>query len=255
MRLRVVLVIGVAMLFAIAPLRAEYFSLKNGNRLHVTSYELVGDKYRLRLAGGTVEILVEDVESIDPEERFVAIPAPLAPATAAAAASVAFPFPYGELVKAAAARYAVDEQLIYSVIAAESNFDPKAISKRNARGLMQLLPETAARFGVQDIFDPKENIEAGTHYLSDLLKRYNNDLALALAAYNAGPERVEQYGRVPPYSETVSYVRRVKGKYEKNKSDAQKARTVPSTPLAAKSAASAQSPAAQTPPQQASNPN
>jgi soluble lytic murein transglycosylase-like protein len=121
-------------------------------------------------------------------------------------------------VKAAAARYSLDADLISSVIAAESNFDPKAISKKNARGLMQLLPETAARFGVKNIFDPQENIDAGTHYLRDLLQRYNNDLALALAAYNAGPERVQQYGRVPPYGETVSYVRRVKRAYEKSKS-------------------------------------
>lgn len=252
MRLRVIVVMCVMMLFVTAPLRAEYFSLKNGNRLHVTGYELVGDQYRLQVAGGTVYVPADEVASIDPEERFETIPAPPAPAVAAATSEV---FPYGEFVKAAAAHYAIDEQLIYSVIAAESNFDPKAISKRNARGLMQLLPETATRFGVQDIFDPKENIEAGTHYLSDLLKRYNNDLALALAAYNAGPERVEQYGRIPPYSETVSYVRRVKGKYEKNKSAAQKPETVANSSQAVKSAKPVQPPAAQLPPQQASNPN
>jgi soluble lytic murein transglycosylase-like protein len=104
------------------------------------------------------------------------------------------------------------------VIAAESNFDPKAISRRDARGLMQLLPVTAARFGVRNIFDPRENIEAGTHYLHDLLQIYKNDLALTLAAYNAGPERVQQYGRVPPFTETVSYVRRVKQSYQQRKS-------------------------------------
>jgi soluble lytic murein transglycosylase len=114
----------------------------------------------------------------------------------------------------------VDAALITSVIAAESNFDPKAISSKNARGLMQLLPETAELFGVQNIFDPQENIDAGTHYLRDLLVRYNNDLVLALAAYNAGPEKVQQFGRVPPYPETVSYIRRVKRGYEKSKSGA-----------------------------------
>lgn len=206
---------------AAAPLRAEYVNLKNGQRFHVTGYQLQGDKYHLQLASGTVDVSVDEVASIDPEESFVSIPAP-------PAAPAVDPSPYGELVKAAAARYAVDAELIKSVIAAESNFDPKAISKRNARGLMQLLPETAVRFGVQDIFDPKENIDAGTHYLSDLLKRYNNDLVLALAAYNAGPERVEQYGRVPPFNETVSYVRKVKTTYEKNKS-AQPAAVAPAT--------------------------
>ena len=84
---------------------------------------------------------------------------------------------------------------------------------------MQLLPQTAARFGVQNIFDPRENIDAGTHYLRDLLIRYHNNLALALAAYNAGPERVQKYGRVPPYQETLSYVRRVNQGYLKRKAE------------------------------------
>lgn len=196
-----------ALLFAAAPSgRAEYIALRSGQRLHVTGYQLLGEKYRLQIAGGIVEVLLEEVVSIEPEDTFAPLPAPIA-ATA----------PFREIVKAAAARYSVDADLISSVIAAESNFDPKAVSRRNARGLMQLLPGTAARFGVQNIFDPQQNIDAGTHYLRDLLQRYNNDLVLTLAAYNAGPERVQQFGRVPPYAETVSYVRRVKRAYEKSK--------------------------------------
>lgn len=212
MRLRQFVV--AALLAACAPaLRAEYINLRNGQRFHVTGYQLIGDKYRLQFAGGMVEVPVAEVVSIDPEDDFVSVPAPAATAAG----------PYGEFVKAAAAQYAVDAELILSVIAAESNFDPKAISKRNARGLMQLLPETAARFGVQNIFDPKENIDAGTHYLSELLHQYNNDLALALAAYNAGPQKVQQFGSVPPYAETVSYVRRVKRGYESRKAGARPA--------------------------------
>lgn len=205
------LILSCTILCASAPaaVRAEYFALRSGQRLHVTGYQLLGEKYRLQLDGGVIEVPAADVVSIDPEDQFAAAPPPAA-ATA----------PYREIVKAAAERYRVDADLIASVIAAESNFDPKAVSKRNARGLMQLLPETAAHFGVQNIFDPQENIDAGTHYLSDLLLRYNNDLALALAAYNAGPERVQQFGRVPPYSETVSYVRRVRRAYDKSKSSA-----------------------------------
>jgi hypothetical protein len=199
--------VSCAILFAAAPrLRAEYVSLRSGQRIHVTGYQLLGDKYRLQIAGGTVEVPVEEVVSIDPEDTFAPLPPPIA-ATA----------PFHEIVKAAAVRYSMDADLILSVIAAESNFDPKAISRKNARGLMQLLPETAARFGVHNIFDPQENIDAGTHYLRDLLQRYNYDLALALAAYNAGPERVQQFGRVPPYAETTSYIRRVKRGYEKSK--------------------------------------
>jgi soluble lytic murein transglycosylase-like protein len=196
-----------ALLFAAAPAtRAEYVALRSGMRLHVTGYQLIGEKYKLQIAGGVVEVPVEEVVSIEPEDNFASLPAP-----------VAVTAPFREIVKAVAAKYNVDADLITSVIAAESNFDPKAVSKRNARGLMQLLPETAARFGVQNIFDPQENIDAGTHYLRDLLQRFNNDLVLSLAAYNAGPEKVQQFGTVPPYRETVSYIRRVKRSYEKSK--------------------------------------
>jgi soluble lytic murein transglycosylase-like protein len=202
------ILLSCAVLFGVAPsLRAEYVALRNGQRLHVTGYQLLGEKYRLQFAGGFVEVPVEEVIAIEPEDLFAPLPAPVAETA-----------PFREMVKAAATRYGVDADLIASVIAAESNFDPRAVSKKNARGLMQLLPETAARFGVQNIFDPQENIDAGTHYLRDLLRRYNNDLVLALAAYNAGPERVLQFGRVPPYPETVSYIRRVKRSYEKSKS-------------------------------------
>ena len=195
-------------IFCVAPAsRAEYVALRSGMRLHVTGYQLIGEKYKLQIAGGVVEVPVEEVVSIEPEDNFASLPAAPAAETA----------PFREIVKTVAAKYSVDADLITSVIAAESNFDPKAISKKNARGLMQLLPETAARFGVQNIFDPQENIDAGTHYLRDLLQRYNSDLVLALAAYNAGPEKVQQFGTVPPYRETISYVRRVKRSYEKSK--------------------------------------
>jgi soluble lytic murein transglycosylase-like protein len=187
-------------------LRAEYVVLRSGQRLVVTSYQLIGDKYRLQMAGVSVEIPAVEVVTIEPEEIFTPVPAQ--PASRP---------PYRELVEAAAARYKVDADLVTSVIAAESNFDPKAVSPKNARGLMQLLPETAAAMGVLDIFDPQENIDAGTHYLRDLLQQYNGDLVLALAAYNAGPDKVQKYGRVPPIAETISYVRRVKKNYEKSK--------------------------------------
>ncbi len=199
------------LLFAVlmAPaLRAEYVVLRNGQRLHVTGYQLIGDKYRLQMAGGSVEIAAQDVAAIEPEEVFTPVSPP---------AQLEVKGPYREIIEAAAARYNVDADLITSVIAVESNFDPKAVSRKNARGLMQLLPETAALLQVRNIEDPKENIEAGTRYLSELLKKYNNDLALALAAYNAGPEKVQLYGRVPPFAETVSYVKRVKQNYQKSK--------------------------------------
>ena len=205
---RAALLLSFAVLAA-PSLRAEYVVLRSGQRLRVTGYQLLGDKYRLQIAGGSVEVAAEDVVAIEPEDVFTPVPAK----------PILMP-PFRELVEAAAARYSVDADLITSVIAVESNFDPKALSRKNARGLMQLLPETAARLGVQNIYDPQENIDAGTRYLRELLQKYNNDLVLTLAAYNAGPERVQQYGRVPPFPETLSYVRRVKRTYDKSKSKA-----------------------------------
>jgi Transglycosylase SLT domain len=191
--------------FAAPALRAEYIVLRGGQRLAVTGYQILGDKYRLQVKGGTVDVPVEQVLSVEPEEVFTPLP-PLPHVEAPQSQE-----PFGELIRAAAERYKVDADLITSVIAAESNFDPKAISRRNARGLMQLLPSTANRFGVKNIFDPQENIDAGTHYLGDLLQLYKNDLALALAAYNAGQ-------RVPPFAETISYIKRVRQTYNQRKS-------------------------------------
>jgi len=189
--------------------RADYFVLRSGARLNVNSWELVGDRYKIQLNGGTAELPFVDVVSIEPEEIFVA--APRMPLTQA---------PYGEMIQAASEKYGVDADLVFSVIAAESNFNPKAISRRGARGLMQLLPTTATRFGVKDIFDPGQNIDAGTRYLRDLLKTYQGNMALTLAAYNAGPGAVQKFGRVPPYNETIAYVRAIRKTYAQRKANA-----------------------------------
>ena len=209
---RLVLLFLAALAFATfsAPsTRAEYVVLKSGQRLVVTGYQLVGDTYKLTMFGGSAEIPASEVVAIEPEEIFHAMPKP-------ALADI----PYAEFISSAAQHHGVDADLIVSVITAESKFNPKAVSRKNARGLMQLLPETAFRLGVKNVFDPKENIEAGTKYLRELLNRYNNDLTLALAAYNAGPQRVELYKSVPPYRETISYVRRVQKTYKARKSAA-----------------------------------
>jgi soluble lytic murein transglycosylase-like protein len=110
----------------------------------------------------------------------------------------------------------VQAALVRAVIAVESGFNPRAVSKRGAVGLMQLLPATARRYGVKDIYDPEQNIRAGTHYLSDLLIRFDSNLELALAAYNAGEEAVERYGRhIPPFAETLNYVPNVMRVYQR----------------------------------------
>ena len=234
----------VLFLSAASSARAEYILLRSGERLHVTGYQLIGEKYRLQLQGGWVDVQSGDVVKIEPEEVFTPIPAPPA---AAATDSAANQSPYHDLVAAAASRYGVDAELITSVMEVESNFNPKAISAKNARGLMQLLPETAARLGVTNIFDPQQNIDAGTRYLKELLQLYSNDLTLALAAYNAGPDKVQKYGDVPPYRETQSYVKQVKRKYQKSKSAPPANPAVTAPPTAPKATAADPAPPATSP--------
>lgn len=113
------------------------------------------------------------------------------------------------LVKHYSKMYTLDENLVNAVILAESDFDPNAVSPAGARGLMQLMPGTAADMGVTNPFDPAQNIAGGTQYLAKMLALFNNDLELALAAYNAGPNAVMRYGGIPPYQETQHYVRAV----------------------------------------------
>jgi soluble lytic murein transglycosylase-like protein len=116
---------------------------------------------------------------------------------------------YAREIAEAAHRYAVPERLIWAVIRVESGFDHRAVSRKGARGLMQLMPETAAILGVRDPFDPRQNIQGGTRHLRALLERFRHDVRLAVAAYNAGEKPVRQFGGVPPYPETQEYVARV----------------------------------------------
>ena len=123
---------------------------------------------------------------------------------------------YAGMVEAAARAHGVDSALVHAVISAESGYNPTALSKAGARGLMQLMPATAQRYGVQNIMDPQENIHGGVKYLRDLLQMFSGNLELAVAAYNAGENAVIRYGhKVPPYAETVSYVPKVLGFYNK----------------------------------------
>jgi soluble lytic murein transglycosylase-like protein len=116
---------------------------------------------------------------------------------------------YSAEIHAAAQEYGVEEAIVRAIIHAESAYRPNAISRTGARGLMQLMPATGSRFGVGDAFDPAQNIKGGVKYLAFLLKRYNSNLTLAAAGYNAGEGAVDKYGGVPPYAETQRYVQRV----------------------------------------------
>lgn len=123
--------------------------------------------------------------------------------------------PLYDLVNGVAASSGVDGRLLHAVIMAESNYNPAAVSPKGAGGLMQLMPQTARRYGVSNVFDPVQNIQGGAHYLADLLRLFNNDRVLAVAAYNAGEGAVIQHGKkVPPFRETVSYVSKVMAFYQ-----------------------------------------
>jgi len=120
--------------------------------------------------------------------------------------------PIADMARALAGDYGLDANLVLALIEVESNFDPRAISPKNAQGLMQLIPATAERFGVRDVWDPEQNLRGGMAYLRWLLREFDGDVRLALAAYNAGEGAVERHGGIPPYPETRDYVDRILGK-------------------------------------------
>ena len=180
---------------------AQMAILRNGFAIRHERREVRGNVTRLYLTGTTDNYVDVPTPELAGFEEDDAPPLP-----------VSVPTPVISLdavVRAACARNNVDPDLVNSLIAAESGFNPTAVSRKGAQGLMQLMPRTAAWLGVPNALDPASNVEGGTRYLRELLVHYNNDLTKTLAAYNAGPERVEQYHGLPPYPETVAYVARI----------------------------------------------
>lgn len=202
--------------------RAELVVLDDGHFFKVASYELAGDRARLTLPeGGRVTLPLARVAHVVDDEWIPPAPEP-EPASPAAmlAADRSWRFddalpvpavPFGELIHEAAKRHDLDPELVAAVASAESAFRQGAVSPKGARGLMQLMPATALRFGVsaERVHDPAANVDAGTRYLAWLLERFEGNLAYALAAYNAGEGTVDRYGGVPPYRETRGYVAKI----------------------------------------------
>jgi len=177
---------------------ADLAVLRNGFSIRHERREVLGSVTRLYLGADRDGFVDVPTTEIDRFEQDLSVP------LAAHGAQ-----PMNEAINAVSSRHHLDPDLINSVIHAESGFNPKAVSPKGAKGLMQLMPQTASRLGVVNAFDRDDNLEGGTRYLRELLERYNFDLIKALAAYNAGPQRVEQYHGVPPYYETQAYVARI----------------------------------------------
>jgi soluble lytic murein transglycosylase-like protein len=191
---------------------AEVAQLRNGFCIRHRTREIHDGLVRLYIdeqKTSFVDVPAEEIESysFEPDDA-----AP--PATAPSKST-------GQIVSEASEKHGVDSDFIRSVIKQESAGNAHALSAAGARGLMQLMPGTAAQLGVEDSFSPEQNVHGGARYLRELLERYNGDAVKALAAYNAGPRAVDRYKGVPPYRETRQYVRRVINDYNRSKNDAE----------------------------------
>jgi soluble lytic murein transglycosylase-like protein len=203
---------------------AELAVLQNGFSIRHDHHQAMGSTTRLFFFADDSSFTDVPTEEIASYEKDLSAPTPATSSVSVAANSQKSPsIPINEVVNTASATFHLDPDLVNSVIHAESGFNVHAISPKGARGLMQLMPGTAYQLGVNDAFDPEANVTGGSRYLRELLERYNFDLVKALAAYNAGPERVEQYQGVPPFRETRAYVARIVHEYNKKKIAQEKA--------------------------------
>ena len=202
--------------------------LTNGFRLHVERHEMSVNSLRLYVAGGIIELPANAVDRFEPDLEqdlgqddvpLPSPPTPIVPLSTPAPSHPATPGTPAELAFRTARKYSLPPDFVASVMETESAMRPGAVSPKGAIGLMQLMPDTARQLGVNP-FDPVQNTDGGVRYLRDLLARFEaspDQVLLALAAYNAGPEAVDRYRGVPPYAETRAYVIRVLSNWEKRK--------------------------------------
>lgn len=192
---------------------ADLARLRNGFTIRHEHRAAVGENTRLFLSvddTSYIDVPTAEIEGFEKDSD----PPPNANSARPGTGSAA---DLNQVVNSASATYHLDPDLVNSVIRAESGFNARAVSPKGAQGLMQLMPGTASRLGVADAFDPLANVGGGSRYLRELMERYHFDLVKALAAYNAGPQRVEQFRGVPPYSETRAYVARIVHDYNRKK--------------------------------------
>ena len=187
---------------------ADIAVMSSGKILYIERFHRADEQITLFLeGGGEVTIPAELVTNIVPNE--------IVEDTGQAPQEIRLLPHLGDLIAPAAAKYALDPNLVAAVIWAESSGDPKAVSTKGASGLMQLMAGTARDMGVSNVLDPSQYIDGGSRYLREMLDRHDGDLSLALAAYNAGPEAVRKYGGIPPFKETQNYVGKVMRAYER----------------------------------------
>jgi hypothetical protein len=219
------IILGV-LLLALPALGTDLAILRNGFSIRHERRETVGAATRLYLGSdkGYIDIATDQIERFEKDLSPTIAPAALSPTAAAVVVPARMAKPQSlkpqdlnQVINTISDRHHIDPDFISSVIHAESGFNPRAVSPKGAQGLMQLMPGTASKLGVSNAFDPRANVEGGTRYLTELLQRYNFDVIKALAAYNAGPLRVQQYGGVPPYQETRAYVARIVRDYNRKK--------------------------------------
>jgi hypothetical protein len=206
-------------LLASASGMAELVVFQEGRVVKADSYRVIGDQLEIGLAGGgnylvdldRVERIVDDEVVIsDVEVRQADGGTPVSyDLSYREDRKPLFNTPYDRMITIEAKRFGVDASLVSALIRAESNYEPRAVSRKGARGLMQLMPATARRLSVAYPFDPVSNVRGGVRYLKELLDRFENRPELVLAAYNAGENAVETFGGVPPFRETVGYVKRI----------------------------------------------
>ena len=211
MRIRLQFVVIAALAFALPAFAAERISLTNGYEILCSHHAQIGSQIRLYMASGESNYIDRAPEDIAKIET-VPDPPPTAASLGTAKSNTdakLSPADLNEMLAAAGHQHNLDADLLASVVKAESNGNTRAVSRAGARGLMQLMPKTAAELGVDDSFRADENVRGGSAYLNDLLVRYHDNIALALAAYNAGPAAVDKYHGIPPYHETRAYVARV----------------------------------------------